>query len=55
MVDSLSYTVKEVKKMRPDCKDEDCTFYSLDYIEITNADFQYINDSKSVLIGKGND
>jgi hypothetical protein len=55
-IDSLSYTFKEVTKMRPDCKDEDCTFYSLDYIEITNADFQYINDSiKLLLIGKGND
>lgn len=55
-VDLLDYTPQSVKKMRPDCKGEDCTLYSLDYIEITNPDFQYINDSiKSVLIGSGND
>lgn len=57
-VESLNYTSKSVKKMRPDCEGEesDCLFYQMNYIEITNEDFQYINDSiQVILIGKSND
>lgn len=54
--DTLTYIVKNVSKKIPDCTEEegaDCAFYSVDYIEITNPNFAYINDSiKSALIGE---
>lgn len=50
--DSLAYVTKEYKRIFPECEGDDCTSYTLGYIELTDAEYLFINDSIKVqLIG----
>lgn len=54
--DTLTYVTKNVKIQMPDCEGEafDCELYNTDYIKITDAGFEYINDHiQSALIDEG--
>lgn len=49
--DSLVYITKKYERVFPECL-ENCTTYDLEYIELANKDFDFINDSIKVeLIG----
>lgn len=43
--DTLSYTTKNFDRIFPECEGDDCTTYSLEYIEISNKEYHFINDS----------
>lgn len=50
--DSLAYITKEHKRVFPECEGEDCTTYTLEYIELTDEKYGFINDSiKVALVG----
>lgn len=52
--DSLTYITKDYKRIFPECEGEDCTSYTLEYIELTDKEYSFINDSIKVgLIGNG--
>lgn len=53
--DSLAYITKNHERIFPECEGDDCTSYSIEFIEIKNEKFDFINDSIKVqLIGDYN-
>lgn len=46
--DSLSYVTKNYERVFPECEGDDCTTYNLEYIELSDDEFSFINDSIKV-------
>lgn len=53
LTDTLVYISKNHDRTFPECEGDDCPTYTLDYIEVEDAQYSFINDSiKVALIGK---
>lgn len=53
LTDTLVYVTKNYDRTFPECEGDDCPTYTLDYIEVEDSRYNFINDSiKVALIGK---
>lgn len=51
--DTLVYVSKNYDRTFPECEGDDCPTYTLDYIEVEDSRYHFINDSiKVALVGK---
>ena len=50
--DSLAYVMKNHKRVYPECEGDNCSSYTVNYIELTDNKYSFINDKiKAELVG----